>query len=163
MRSSGRKDLPVGGALNVASNPEFTDAKIFKNGRKSSKMILVRMREGDNVNLFQPARPQIRRNDILANVNSGAHAARMEISEFAASIDQHRAPAREGKKKAVALSHVKHRQFQTLRREARRKGMRRDDCSRGQQRDRGARWPPEFPVACEWPRIARPRARQRLP
>src|SRR5580704_7988174 len=96
--SSGRKDLAVSATLNVAPHPEFTDAKIFKNGRKSSKMIFVRMREGDNVDFFQPARPQIRRNDILANVNTGAHASRMEISEFAAPIDQHGATAREGKK-----------------------------------------------------------------
>src|SRR6266851_2892743 len=114
VRSSCREDLPVGSALNVASNPEFTDMEIFKNGWQPSKVILVRMREGNNVNLFQPARPQIRRNDILAYINPGTHAARMKISDFAAPIDQHRAPARERKKKAVALADVQHRQFQML-------------------------------------------------
>src|ERR1039457_3085595 len=145
VRSRGRKDLPVGGALNVASHPEFTDTKILKNGRKASKVILVCMCEGDNVNLFEPARPQVRRNDILTNINAGAHAARMKRSEFAAPIDEHSAPARKRKKKAVALADVKHRQFQTLRRETRLKRMRRDDGSSGEQGDHGARWPPGFP------------------
>src|SRR5580700_9555093 len=126
VRTRGCKDVPVGGALNIASNPQFPDAKIFKNGWQTAKVIFMGMREDDNVNLLQPARPQVRRNDILAHVDSGAHPARMKISKFAAPIDQHRAPAREGKKKAVALAHVEYRQFQTLGSETRRKWMRGD-------------------------------------
>src|ERR1700730_9717998 len=125
------EELPVGSALNITSNPEFTDAKIFKYCRQPSKMILVGMREGDNINSFEPTRPQIRRNDILTNINSGAHSARMKIAEFATSIDQHRASPREGEEKAVALAHVEHGQFQAMRREMRGEWMRGDDSSSG--------------------------------
>ena len=133
VRSRHRKDLPVSRALNIAPDPQFADAKIFKDRGQASQVILVGMREGDNIDLFEPARPQIRRNNILANINPGAHPARMKISEFAAPVDQHRAPAREGKKKAVALAHIEHRQFQALWREARRKRISRDDCGSGEQ------------------------------
>jgi hypothetical protein len=62
----------------------------------------------------------------------------MKSSEFAARINEHCSPARERKKKAVALAHIEHGQFQALRREARRERMRRDDDSRGQQRGEDA-------------------------
>src|SRR5690349_2549714 len=95
VRSCRREDLTVGGTLYVASDPKFTDAKIFKNCRKPPKVIFVCVRKGDNVDFFQATRPQIWRNDILADVNSRTHAARMKSSKLPACIDQHGAPARE--------------------------------------------------------------------
>src|SRR6266481_7770725 len=94
----GRQHLPVGRALNITSDPEFTNAEIFKYRGQVSKVILVGMGKSDNVNLFEPSRPQVRRNDILANVDPGTHSSRMKISKLAAAIDQHGATLGEGKK-----------------------------------------------------------------
>src|SRR4029077_8640497 len=98
MGPRGRQHLPVGRALNIPSDPEFTNSEIFKYSGQASKVILVGMRESDNVNLFEPSRPQKRRDDILANIDPGTHAARMKISKLATTIDKHGVPLREGKK-----------------------------------------------------------------
>ena len=58
--SRDRQNVLVRFALNVATDPQFTDTKIFENRRKPPKMILVGMREGDHVDFLDPARPQIR-------------------------------------------------------------------------------------------------------
>ncbi len=127
MRPRDRKNCSIGGALNVAANPEFSHAKIFKNGGKTSQMILVRMRERDHVNSFDPARPQVGRNHIFADIDSGTHSARMKSPEFAAAVDQHGAPAGKERKR---LSPWPTSRTVTSRRpwiQARAKGIRRDE------------------------------------
>lgn len=52
-----RKKLPVRGDVNVVANPQFTDAKICQDSRKSAEMILVRVREDDDVKPLQVPGP----------------------------------------------------------------------------------------------------------
>ena len=56
----GNRENPlIGSAPDIPAHPEFPHPKIFQNCREAPEMILVRMRERDDFNLFQAARPQV--------------------------------------------------------------------------------------------------------
>ena len=116
----------IRGDLDVTADPEFLHSEIRKNRREPSEMVLVRMGERDHFDLLQPSRPQIRRDHVFADIDSGVHPARGKASERAARVDQHRAPAGKCDEQAVTLADVQDRHLEILAVEMRRKRIRRD-------------------------------------
>src|ERR1700693_4069337 len=78
-------------------------------------MILMSVREGDNVEFLKAARPQIRRNRLLSWIDPAAALPR-EPAERAASVDQHRLPSRRNDEKRISLSDIQDAHLQLSRR-----------------------------------------------
>src|ERR1700690_3384528 len=148
----------------IAPDPQFSHAEIGNHRVQAVEMVVMRVRERDNVKLLQPARPQIRRFDFFANINSRAIAARPFRAGEAAAVNQHCPAIRERGENRISLPDVEDSDFKLAAFEMRREGMSRDQNGERAQGNsgspfRGANRRSKLPTrkACgsEWGRSAR--------
>ena len=120
------KNVAVNGDVDIPPHPKFLDSEIFEHSGKPADVVYMRVGERNNVHLFQSARPQIGRDYIFSNIDSGMHAPGVNRPQRAPGIDQHRVPIWKSGKQAVTLSDIQHGQFEIFPCEMWREGMRRD-------------------------------------
>ena len=58
------------GSLLIASDPQFSDTEILEHAAKTVEMIVMRVRKRYHIETLDSARPQVWRNDFLADVCS---------------------------------------------------------------------------------------------
>ncbi len=83
------------------SIPELARLKVRDDAAHSAHVIAVRVRKRDRIQTANPARPQIRRDDLFANIEVGVRRAR-----HAACIQQQRLALRRDQQQRVALADI---------------------------------------------------------
>ena len=121
------EELVEFGALGVDAEPEFLRTEVGNDGGHSTHVVGVRVRDGDGVETMDATRPEIGRDDLLANVEVGMHP-----EGKASGVDEERVAVRRNDEEGVALSDVDGGDFEDAGLEARLRRNRGDDegCER---------------------------------
>ncbi len=130
-------------SLRIDAEPELIWRKIFHDAREPSNMVTVRMREHNNIQMVDPTRPEIRRDNIFTIIKFA-----VQRPNASAGINQHGLSLGRYHQKRIALAHVNGRNLKLA-------GL--------YLRLRDARWPPARPwqrapsslPACEYLRVCR--------
>src|SRR5690348_15262145 len=83
------EQVPIGGGIFIASDPQLTDLKIIQHGSQAIDVVVMRVREQNHIEALNSARPKIRRDDLFADVEAGVIAADVYFASQPAAVDEH--------------------------------------------------------------------------
>src|ERR1700687_2883581 len=95
-----------------AAEPKLANMKILQNCCQAAEMILMRVRQRDNIQSLKAAGPQVRRHRLFARIRSKVFFVARKSLDRSASIDQHCSTVRPNHKKRIALTDIENRQLQ---------------------------------------------------
>src|SRR5208282_3986989 len=82
--------------------------KILNHAVQAVEMIVMRMRERHHIEPLDSARPKVRRDNFLADIDPRAVTANPLRAGLATAVNEHRTSIGEGREYRVALSNVEH-------------------------------------------------------
>lgn len=126
-RRGGGLEACEGGSGVVRTEEEAGDAKVFENSNEAGGVILMRVGEGDGVEVLEAAGPKIGRDGVFAGIAAETLFATGEAGECAAAVNEESAAARRDDEDGVALANVEDGDFELMRSELGREGMHGDE------------------------------------
>src|SRR5260221_2774178 len=136
--------------IHFAANPQRFYFEIVKDSGQSAEMILVCVGQRNDIDLFKPTRPKIRRNHVFAGIWPARFRGSIGLDERSSAIDQYGMAAGGNQKKGITLADVQGGEFQRSMAPTRSEGKNRNECGTAQYagkgksprvRRRASRWP----------------------
>src|SRR5262245_43065435 len=94
-----------------ATDPQSADSEIAQNRCQASKVILMRMREGHNIQRFETAPPEVRRNRLFAGINPVVLFLPRKAAKCATAVNQQSLSVGRDQQQGISLPHVQYPQL----------------------------------------------------